>query len=183
MDPEDFFKNSSAEQLLKYVDKSVKCEICDKTYASKNNLSLHIKSVHHNIKGNKCKFCEKAYSRNYDLKIHMKYVHNEQMKKNEGKKDEDILEKTHQMKNFSKFFECEICARKFDDPIVLRFHKKTVHEGQKPQKQIIYVRDHKFGNIKVLEKCNFNCEFCGKSFTNSTTKATHIDKVHGRNFD
>ena len=99
IDPEEFFNYSSTEEILKYVNERVKCEICDKTYASKQSLSIHIKSVHQKIKDNICKFCEKAYSRNYDLQIHMKIVHKEGIEKiqaqNERKKDEEKYEIVH----------------------------------------------------------------------------------------
>ena len=38
-------------------------------------------------------------------------------------------------------------------------------------------------SVKLKNKREFNCEYCGKSFQNSTTKTTHIDRVHGRNLD
>ena len=110
IDPEEFFNYSSAEEILKYVGERVKCEICDKTYASKQSLSIHIKSVHQKIKDNICKFCEKAYSRNYDLQIHMKTVHKEGVKKiqaqNERKKDEEKYEIVH--KEGIKFFNAHV---------------------------------------------------------------------------
>jgi hypothetical protein len=44
--------------------KYFKCDVfgCDKVYRSKENLTLHIKNIHLNLKPYKCRFCNSTFS-------------------------------------------------------------------------------------------------------------------------
>ena len=132
-----------------------------------------------------------------ELQGHIKTVH---QKIYPGQKDKSTYQKILPVQKdiFTKVFECNTCAKVFHDQNILRVHKKTVHEGPKYEKHRCTICHRDFnsksthdahvkvihgGCIKVLEKCDFYCEFCGKSFLNSICKTSHINKVHGRNLN
>ena len=53
----------------------LKCGICDKSYASRRNLNLHIGSVHDKKKQFKCNVCDSNFSQKSNLKSHVAQVH------------------------------------------------------------------------------------------------------------
>ena len=38
------------------------CPLCEKSYSSKRNLQLHIKSIHEGVKSYKCSYCPKSFT-------------------------------------------------------------------------------------------------------------------------
>jgi hypothetical protein len=73
------FKNSSSTldniinpdlQTGKISIKYFKCEVqgCGKIYKSKENLTLHIKNIHLNLKPYKCRFCNSLFSHRNGIK-------------------------------------------------------------------------------------------------------------------
>lgn len=61
-----FIKLNTLEEHFKthFKSKEFKCEIdgCSKVYKSKENLTLHIKNIHLNLKPYKCRFCPSLFS-------------------------------------------------------------------------------------------------------------------------
>lgn len=52
------------------------CEVCDATFTRKDNLVVHVKSVHENEKFT-CDICFKSFTRKHKLGQHTKNVHRE----------------------------------------------------------------------------------------------------------
>ena len=50
------------------------CEICGKSYNSKNSVELHTKSVHEKLKFS-CKLCGKSFTQKHTIKKHMLDIH------------------------------------------------------------------------------------------------------------
>ena len=51
------------------------CEKCDKRFAQKRDLNVHMKAVHLKIKDYICDKCDKRFAKNSHLNRHMKAVH------------------------------------------------------------------------------------------------------------
>ena len=100
--------------------KPFKCETCDATFARKNkftrkdNLNIHIATVHEEMKPFKCDICKAEFRHKVNLNTHIAKVH-EKMKP----------------------FKCDTCEAKFTQKSKLNTHVATVHEEMKPY--VIYV--------------------------------------------
>lgn len=59
------------------ASKNFKCHFtqCDKSYRSKENLTLHIKNIHMGIKPYKCRMCESVFSHRNGKSYHEKSFH------------------------------------------------------------------------------------------------------------
>ena len=71
---------SKKGELTVHVDlfhEKNKCEICANSFANKNKLTRHVKSVHEKKKPFQCEICEKQFSKKNKLKGHIKSVHEE----------------------------------------------------------------------------------------------------------
>ena len=76
-------KNAMATHMKKnHTNHSivVKCDICQKDFANKNNLKQHTMEQHELIKPYQCKICQQSFTRNWLLKTHIKTVHEHGMK-------------------------------------------------------------------------------------------------------
>ena len=51
------------------------CEICKKTFSSKQNLKRHVKTVHDEVREHKCDICGITFVHKMDLEIHFKRIH------------------------------------------------------------------------------------------------------------
>ena len=60
-------------------DKPFKCNLCDKSFASKTMLNNHIASTHEEKKPYRCDICDKSFKTKSNMKTHYTSVH-------EGKK-------------------------------------------------------------------------------------------------
>ena len=80
------------------------CDFCDKSFAHKSNLGMHITSVHQGIKKFSCEICDKSFSEKGSLQRHVASVH-------QG------------IKNFS----CEVCSKSFSRKNYLQLHITAVH--------------------------------------------------------
>ena len=61
--------------IKKELTMKFKCDICDCTYATKQNLHNHIKAKHMKIKAFKCKDCSKNFLTKRSMESHHKRVH------------------------------------------------------------------------------------------------------------
>ncbi|CAG9860158.1 unnamed protein product [Phyllotreta striolata] len=107
-------------------EKNFKCGICSKTFLYKGLLNGHLK-IHKGDKPFACTFCPKRFIKRYDLTRHI-YTH--------------TREKNHT---------CEICYEKFSRLDVLRLHLRC-HTGQRP----------------------YECSFCFKTFAQKSNLTHHL---------
>lgn len=73
-----------SQQLLKHkkthgAEKKYNCTICGMTTAYKDNLDIHVRSVHMKIKKHICEYCGEAYLRPSILKRHLQSKHKNEM--------------------------------------------------------------------------------------------------------
>ena len=55
-------------------EKSFKCDLCNKSFTSKDHLNGHLK-IHSREKPYSCTLCENIFSELANLKMHVRYVH------------------------------------------------------------------------------------------------------------
>ena len=89
------------------VHKSIKCNICDATFKTNQNLKKHIRSIHEG-KSFKCKSCDATFTQKERLNRHVALNH-------EGEKP----------------FKCNICDASFTQKGKMNGHIAEVHEGKK----------------------------------------------------
>ena len=91
------------------------CDLCDKSFASKQRLNSHISAIHEGIKPVvkrlDCSFCDSSFASKQRLKTHIESIH-------EGKKTK--VEKLY----------CDFCEKSFSSKQRLIGHISVIHEGK-----------------------------------------------------
>ena len=141
-----------------------KCYICDASFSSQKDLTIHFSSVHDGKKPFKCLFCVASFSRKQVMIKHIASVH-------EGKKP----------------FKCSICDGNFTKKDKLNRHISAVHEKKKPFKcsgcdsSFSFEQDMKRHIASIHEgKTPFQCSICDKYFSKRSNLQLHIVSVHER---
>ena len=80
-------------------EKKHQCNICQKVFYIKSQLTSHVKFVHENKKPHKCDSCDKSFSQAGKLKVHINSVHNDQ-----------------------KDHKCDSCIKSFTQACSLKLH-------------------------------------------------------------
>ena len=94
------------------------CNVCTKSFPSKQDLTIHIKTCHRG-KHYKCDSCIKSFFK-AGLKKHIHTVH-------EGNKD----------------YKCEYCGKNLSSRQILKKHIHIIHEGQKrPSSNVNLAANH-----------------------------------------
>uniref|UniRef100_A0A8D9A9V3 Zinc finger protein 256 n=1 Tax=Cacopsylla melanoneura TaxID=428564 RepID=A0A8D9A9V3_9HEMI len=130
------------------------CDLCKMTFVTKNNLRLHIQSVHGETCGRKpkkmrsCPYCPVTFPGKKNSKKlyhqHIREVHNEFITENGN--------------NTFALCTCDVCGKLFKSKYTWRNHM-GIHSKEKP----------------------FYCEVCGKSFKLNKYLIRHKRYVHDKN--
>ena len=155
----------------------VGCNYCGKFVATKHVLEQHINAVHKGIKF-ACVYCNKKISRKQDLQTHINAMH-------KGMKIEcticgaKLYKKAKLVEHLKRFHDIEVRQRDLHIPQSTNLGTKPIIIKQNLKKPVTKSKL----SVKLKTKPKFDCEYCGKSFQNSNTKTSHINRVHGRNLD
>ena len=144
-------ENEYSPEIIEIVqEKRFKCDLCQKSFKSKESRQNHVSFVHLKVKNRVCKFCGKAFASRYHLERHMRNVHQKVLK-----------------------YKCNHCGKVFGLKTNMRQHIRAVHLGIKPYEcDFCFKRfaskktasDHM--NLVHNEKTKrFDCETCDKSFS------------------
>ena len=172
-------------QLKPHIcDISTKCHFCGKFFPSKSDKKNHIQRDHRNKPKKKliaaeitqkenfyCQFCGESFSKKNQLDHHVYTVH-------EGKKD----------------YQCDTCRKYFFEKsslmthINLVHHKNIIKENQKISAEkreknastILAIHEGQKVRDGQIYKVNegYNCEYCGKDFSDKNILNNHVIKVH-----
>ncbi|CAO1440154.1 unnamed protein product [Diamesa serratosioi] len=175
--------------------KSFVCHLCGRSYQNAGSLCSHKKLAHSEPKEKVTQFCElcaKSFSTRTGLKEHM-LTHNDDREKQQLQckiclkwlMNQRCL-KTHMLLHSSKEFNCEHCDYATKKIKLLNNHMITKHSENKPFKcpdceksfklkraLTIHVNQNHTGRVM-----SFVCEFCQRSFQNSTNYYTHRKNIH-----
>ena len=148
-------------------------------FTSAGTVKEHKETVHEGKKTNDegekpfpCDICNITFSKKQSKKRHLEIVHGE------------IFEQK------DKNTKCEICEANFRFPFQLKSHIANVHEKKRP-----YVCDlcdssfglqsslwnHKKTHASIKDDEIFNCDRCGKIYTQKSHLMRHIAGVHNEN--
>ena len=108
-----------------HVNNISSCPNCDKTFLTPEWLERHIKVEHQNYI--RCKTCEKIFPDKYELEIHQK-LHKEEDTKcvHCGQKFASIQHKRlHVKKSHEDYIGCNSCKKLFSDNEMLMIHQET----------------------------------------------------------
>lgn len=116
-----------AHAVVHTGDRPYPCDICQKRFNNKANLSKH-KLIHANKRPYVCNACGQSYRQSYDLKRHMT-IHSEEKKFRCDQCDKAFARKTYLQRHLfthtgEKKFCCTICDSKFTLRAHLDFHMK-----------------------------------------------------------
>ena len=57
------------------LEQKIKCEICEKTFATHHNKKQHLKIVHEEIRFFQCNVCDKVFGTKILLTMHINIIH------------------------------------------------------------------------------------------------------------
>ncbi|XP_072319454.1 uncharacterized protein [Eucyclogobius newberryi] len=143
-----------------YHSNPTRCEICNKTFPFKSQLTAHVRS-HTKEKPFCCSLCKRKFSQNYYLNRHMKNHTDE------------------------KPFSCTDCGVQFKQQYNLTRHFAAIHKGEKKfscqvcKKAFAQKQDcTSHMNIHSEDK-PFSCSACGKMFGDRSYLRKHL-RMHKR---
>ena len=140
------------------MDEELKCQTCEKKFASKKNLRQHVRHVHEKKKMHECDICNKKFALKTNLRQHVQHVHENQTLHECGICEKKFASKKNLHRHVRRIHEkqtiheCGICEKKFTLKENLRRHVRHVHE-----KQTIH-----------------ECGICNKKFARKKNKEMHL---------
>ncbi|XP_065224304.1 zinc finger protein 62-like [Planococcus citri] len=164
-------KNMNRHMSLHKGLKPFECADCGKSFTRKQQMKLHIFSIHmpYQSRPFKCDICSKLYSSRSDLKFHKCST---SVKK--PKKVSDTLDRRQSLV-------CSICSKHFSRQQNLKRHM-LIHEGVKPFKCAECDKSFR-SNYDMNQHINlchapyhtrpYKCDICGKRYTAQCDLNTH----------
>ncbi|XP_037805303.1 PR domain zinc finger protein 15 [Lucilia sericata] len=147
------------------------CAYCNKKYASKSTLQLHLQS--HERKRFECTLCEKQFQRNSILKLHLKRHNNSNVICNICKK---VFSESGALARHSKIHEenvvqyhCKLCDKNILRKDNMTRHLNTIHP------------DEKFDNIVEIIRPMMSDTNLNPKHTIAESESIDIDTFKGKN--
>jgi len=175
--------NDMSEPQHNGKSKPHKCTVCNKRFATKGNLSVHIQ-MHTEQKSYSCPECEKCYNSSNSLRQHM-YIHSSKYKCSECGKcfHSNCALKIHRRTHSgAKLFECRVCSKRFAHGGHLTVHSRS-HSGEKPYKCQVchqaFSESNKLTCHMIVHgnRRPYYCPYCGKLFK-TASHLRHHSYVH-----
>ena len=172
------------------------CYICNKEYSYIGDLKNHILSVHAK-KLHQCALCDKTFAEKNLLNLHVDSFHqlqpfsisNNVVTPNEPTIQKDDL-KTQSSNNQinsaipeeneqkTSGFQCIKCCADFSDESNLNSHVALVHERRNPFTEKIQFKASEEVEFKTLKR-KFKCKLCELQFKQKRSLNCHLAKIHG----
>ena len=168
------------------INPTYQCDQCDKVYAHKGELQIHIRSDHEGIRY-ECDQCDKSFKKRSHLNIHINSVHKgiqykcSYCEKIYGQKRH--LERHIVTIHSGVRFQCDKCDKSYSEKESLQRHIKAVHEGirfqcDKCDKSYIMKQDLVKHYQATHEGVRFPCDQCDKTYTRKKHLERHREVVH-----
>ena len=184
--------------------KIIKCQFCDQTFETKQNLNEHMNSNHTKQSDNvvKCDLCDKTFDTKQNVDIHVENEHIDDedrywlcsecpFQTNNLNSLKIHMNVSKHTTNITDSVKCKFCESRFVTKKLLRTHIKDNHTSFKP------CRNNAENNCKFGQDCIYNheitisdnefiCYECGNLFKNKWELIMHIKSEHShiicRNF-
>ena len=142
-------------------DKSYQCEFCDKSFFSKQSLSVHESAKHTKKDFKHCDICGESFSTKRVLESHMKLKHGVENRFQCAQCKKYFLTEEglnlHELRDNCKHNQCSKCKRIFSCGSDMLRHQKACLNPKTEQ-----------------ENKQFHCHLCQKGFTRLTTLKEHF---------
>ena len=166
-------------------NQKIRCDICEKDFASVLSIKVHVRDIHDKLKNFKCHICTKSFAQNSQLSVHIKFVHQKlDVSNSRNFNCSECLapcRSPHELKrHFTivhlkiKKYECDICEKRFLVGHNIKKHMQNVHKVMGLSNHAKYQFSRKSKPIFDLK-----CEICNKSLKNEITLDVHKADVHG----
>ena len=191
------------EVSLSVEKRKIICDQCSRPFTDTDLLNRHIANVHADEKRFNCSLCSKGFGVKSNFNAHMSKVHGAKLPCEFcGKVLFDVKSlRSHVMSKHKREdcpFQCEICQKKFSRKTYLIRHVTDVHKhdgsgeilhcSQCDEKTATIFRhrilldDHikKRHPSDVVTTKKVECQFCGRTVTNTKSLRLHILSKHKR---
>ncbi|XP_051809026.1 zinc finger protein 391-like isoform X15 [Acanthochromis polyacanthus] len=167
--------------------KSLKCDVCGKTFQNKYQMKRH-HQIHNSVKPSADNACRKECNLGSDLKVQMTIDKGDKRFSCEtcGKRFSKNSHVTVHMRthNSEGPYSCEICGKRFSKNARLTVHRRT-HTGEKPYSceacgKKFSKRDHLTVHVRThTGERPYSCETCGKGFIKRYHLTRHMrTRIH-----
>ncbi|XP_018372975.1 PREDICTED: RE1-silencing transcription factor-like [Trachymyrmex cornetzi] len=161
------------------------CDQCERTFALRQALLLHVQRVHVRARNYKCNECEKNFFNKHDLAKHLS-IHSQEKPYSCSicQKQFSRLTSLQRHKKVHKeetHYACPHCDDEFFTTEELEEHKNSAHKKEKPfqcnicKKRFLYkqgLQRHETLHNNKDEK--FVCDYCKETFRTCTKLARHL---------
>ncbi len=157
------------------------CTLCDKSFALKETLTVHLK-IHHKLKHVKkplCIWCGRSFVSKGALGRHVDSIHKKLKSFTCTLCDKSFSQKgtlsQHVAVVHQKSFVCTLCDKSFCNKYYLTRHIDIMHKKQ-------FAEKHNMLGHQVKPEKILSCTLCDKSFARKTHLTQHVAGAHDKSF-
>ncbi|XP_012059213.1 PREDICTED: zinc finger and BTB domain-containing protein 24-like [Atta cephalotes] len=187
-DSESNQEASNINENREYEPAEVKvhaCDQCERTFALRQALLLHVQRIHIRARNYKCNECEKNFFNKHDLVKHLS-IHSQEKPHSCSICEKQFsrltsLQRHKKVHKDETHYACSHCDNEFFTTEELEEHKNSAHKKEKPfqcnicKKRFLYkqgLQRHETLHNNKDEK--FVCDYCKDTFRTCTKLARHL---------
>ena len=164
-----------------------KCEQCNRTCSTKNELELHIDAVHLGLKKFVCKQCDFKSAYAGSLKSHVDMVHKKSRSQCTFCPWEGYNLKQHHgnahVQKVTEWWKCDICDKEYSRKMHLKKHKDRAHLGIRYPCPNCKHRATRAETLRLHIKSKHEglkspCNLCDYQAYDNSSLSCHIKSVH-----